>query len=354
MFDKFVVEKQAEYQPAWISYLSMAAGILQSLGTKVDIIDVGGYTGYAFHLNTCRTSTCPSAPTVADFETFAKGLESMGWKVEQVWEGESYNFPMTEEQSTKAQAHFKELKHIITTTQRPIGIWGAPVPEFAIMNGFEDENYLVSTFRSLQGIEETPIKYNHLITPGGMFKLEFKSSFEIKDQSTTDKETVERALKIVRGLKEIAPETHKRYASGVEMFDELARILETGVVPKSEEEVAEVERMTTPVLHYHGNSYTAMCNQEGLAIASEFLNRLAKRYKEKKVQDDLITASTEYGKASVFLKKYTEIFPFSFEKDFVESEFSDEKKSKGAQLLRKAKSNVEFAIESLQRAMKKW
>ncbi|MCK5239368.1 MAG: hypothetical protein KAR33_07475, partial [Candidatus Thorarchaeota archaeon] len=78
--DKFEVESKAEYVPAWISYLSIATGILRSLGEEVDLAYTGGYTGYAFHLNTAKGDTCPSAPTVAPFESFREGLESFGWR----------------------------------------------------------------------------------------------------------------------------------------------------------------------------------------------------------------------------------------------------------------------------------
>jgi hypothetical protein len=354
IMDKFVVEKKAEYQPAWVSYLSMTTGILKSLGHDVDTIDVGGYTGQAFHLNTARGSTCPSAPTVAEFDTFAKGLESFGWKVDQTWEGPCCSYPMNEEETARAKSHFETLKTLIIETEKPIGIWGTHVPEFGIMNGFEEDSYIVSSFIKLQGREEIPIKFNELRAPGGLFKQVFKESFEVKDQSDVDKRAIERAISVAAGLERRCPEEHKRYASGSEMFDKLVNALENGVVPESEEEMGKMDPMKTPLLIYHGNSYTALCNQENLALAAEFLNRMAKKYKGKPFHDDLMTASGEYGKASDMMKKFTELFPFSLEKDYVPSEFGEEKRNKGATLLRDAKLHVEAGIRSLEQALKKW
>ena len=68
--DKFEVDNKGEYVSAWLSYLSTATGILRAMGEEVDLAYVGGYTGYAFHLNTSKGDTCPSAPTVAPFELF--------------------------------------------------------------------------------------------------------------------------------------------------------------------------------------------------------------------------------------------------------------------------------------------
>ena len=70
----FEVKNKADFVASWISYLSTATGILKSMGKDVDLVDVAGYTGYAFHLNTSKGDTCPSAPTVAPFSSFAEEL----------------------------------------------------------------------------------------------------------------------------------------------------------------------------------------------------------------------------------------------------------------------------------------
>lgn len=354
VMDKFIVENQAEYQPAWISYLSMTTGILKALGANVDVTDVGGYTGQAFHLNTARDSTCPSAPTVADFHTFAQGLESMGWKVDQSWYPPGCSFPMNEEETARAKNHFEILKKEMMRSKQPIGIWGTYVPEFGIMNGFDGDSYVVSSFRKLQGIDEPPIKFNELKPPGGFFKQVFKEPIKIKDQSAVDKKAIRRALKVAEGFAKSDAETHKNYASGIEMFDQLSQILKKGVVPSSEKSMEKMDSSKAPFLLYHGNSYTAMCNQEALALAHEFLGRLAKRYKGKSMYEPLKQASLEYEKAASLMKEYTELFPFSFEKDYDASEFTDDKRARGIALLNEAKPHVVAALKHMKDALKDW
>ncbi len=351
---KFVLDNQALYQPAWISYLSMATGILKSLGLEVDTVDVGGYTGYAFHLNTARSSTCPSAPTVADFPRFAEGLESFGWRVEQEWDGFDYGFPMNERGKARARAHLGLLKHTLIESNRPIGIWGPHIPEFAIMNGYDGDSYLISSFRRLEQLDDVPVKYSDFMAPGGLFKLVFKEKTKARSKREIDRSALERGLRIARGFGESEAETHKGYASGLEMFDVLADILEKGIVPESESSISSGAAVEGPLLIYHGNSYTAACNQETLALAGEFLERLAKAYKKEPFYKELHKAGEEYEKAAAIMQDFTKLFPFSTQKDYDPSEFPEDKKVKGAELLRSAKPHVLAALEGIEQALRKW
>ncbi|MFW9833593.1 MAG: hypothetical protein ACFFEK_06335 [Candidatus Thorarchaeota archaeon] len=346
----FEVESKAKFVAAWISYLATATGILKSLGAETDLVDVGGYTGYAFHINTAKGNTCPSAPTVAPFGKFVEGLESFGWKIEQSWEGPSYNPSKDSKELERAANYFSEIKDIIQTTCRPVGIWGIPeVPEFGIVNGFEDDKYLVSTFRSLPHtpMKETPISHTNLHAPGGLFKMIFGESIEVKDDSARDKEAITRAVEIANGIEKI-----EGYVVGPEAFDDWARTLEIGIVPRSEKEAAE--KKGTTQLSYHGNSYVAQCTQEGLDLAAEFLKRVADRHQKQPFQKALIMASEEYRKAAEVMKEFTEIFPFSIEKEGIPSEFSDKKRVNGAEFLRKVRPHVETGVKQMKIALEKW
>ena len=346
----FEIESKAKFAAAWITYLATATGILKSLGLETDLVDVGGYTGYAFHTNTAKGETCPSAPTVAPFNKFAEGLESFGRKIEQSWEAPCYGPSDDENQIKRAKNYFVEIQDIIRNTGRPVGIWGIPdVPEFGIVNGFTDDSYLVSTFRSLPQVpaEDAPILHNNLHAPGGLFKMVFIESIGHKAEKVRDREAVERGVEIAKGLEKI-----EGYVSGPEAFDDWAYTLEAGIVPESEKESAELKGHTQ--LQYHGNSYVAVCTQEGLNLASDFLSRLAKRYERESFSKSLAKASEEYSKAANVMKEYTELFPFSLEKNWDPNEFPDAKRYKGAKALRKAKTHVMSAIKQMENALKKW
>jgi hypothetical protein len=346
----FEVENKADFVASWITYLSTATGILKSIGKDVDLVDVAGYSGYAFHLNTSKGETCPSAPTVAPFSMFAEGLEAFGLKVEQSWEGPAYNPNDDGKQNERAKNYFEEIKNMVTQSGRPIGIWGVPnVPEFGIVNGFDDDKYVVSTFRSLPSmpLEDDPISFLNLHAPGGLFKLAFNDPIDVKEHSARDREAVIRGVEIAKGAEQI-----EGYVSGPDSFDEWALTVEMGIVPDSEEESKELTETTQ--LNYHGNSYVAACMQEGLDLAAAFLEKLAERHKGQSFAKKLTQASENYKQAAAFMKEYTELFPFSLEKNWNPDEFPDGKRYQGARFLRKAKPHVESAIKQMEDALKKW
>jgi hypothetical protein len=346
----FEVENKAVFVASWISYLSTATGILKAIGKEVDLVDVGGHSGYAFHLNTSKGETCPSAPTVAPFNIFAKGLESFGWKIEQIWDGPGYGPSDDDKQVARAKDYFSEIKSTMTKIGRPVGIWGVPnIPEFGIVNGFDDDKYIVSTFRSLPSmpLDDDPIPYQNLHAPGGFFRMVFKDPKDVADESALDKEAVARAIEIAKGAEKI-----EGYVSGLDSFDDWAHTLEAGIVPESEKESREIKGTTQ--LSYHGNSYVAACTQEGLGLSAAFLERLANRYKDKSFSKHLTKASENYKQAAALMKEYTELFPFSLERNWNPEEFSDEKRSRGAELLRNAKPSVESAITQMEESIKNW
>jgi len=346
----FEVESKADFVASWITYLSTATGILKSLGKNIDLVDVAGYTGYAFHINISEGDTCPSAPTVALFSTFSEGLESFGWKVEQSWESPTFNPSDDGKQNERAKKYFEEIKIALTQYERPIGIWGVPnVPEFGIVNGFNDDKYVVSTFRSLPSmpLKDAPISYLNLHAPGGLFKMIFKEPINVKEQSVRDKVAISRAVEVAKGIEKI-----DGYVSGPESFDEWALILESGIVPESEDEAKEIAGITR--LNYHGNSYVAACTQEGLDLAAAFLEKLAERYQRQSFAKKLLKASESYKQAAIFMKEYTKLFPFSLDKNWNPDEFPDKKRYQGARFLRKTKPHVESAIKQMEDGLKKW
>ena len=89
-------------------------------------------------------------------------------------------------------------------------------------------------------------------------------------------------------------------------------------------------------------------------MAAEFLERMAKKYEGKPFHDELVEASREYHEASDLMREFTELFRFSFEKDYIPSEFSEEKRKRGISLLHAAKPHVEKGIKNLEDSLKKW
>jgi hypothetical protein len=329
--EAYVVEKKATYEPAWISYVAAVTGVLKSLGVECDVVDVAGYSGYAFIVNVSKGTTCPSGPTAhRAWDEIHNGSEVFGWKMSSVSEEMSYPLgdTVTSEDLERARKHFEIVKKGLATTGRPVVIWGIPLPEYGIVNGHSGDAYEVSTYRHLNNEPETPIRYDALQAPGCLEAILFDEKIHVPDENERDAGAVRRAIEMAEGA--YAP---KGYVAGPDAYEEWARVLE--------EKPGDVI--------YHGNSYVAACTQEGKACAAEFLERLAEKYKEKPQATLLQKAMGEYRKASQLLEGYVKVFPFAMEGDL-----PSEKLSKGAGILRDVKPHEEKALDYMKEAVEVW
>lgn len=333
--DEFEVKNKARWEPAWTSYVGTVTGILKSLGVKVEMSDVGGYTGYAFLVNVAKSWTCPSAPTChTAFGMFAKAVEkSFGWKIGFNWDNEGGSYPSgespTPDDLKRAKVYFESMKDTLARTNRPIGLWGLVVPEFFIMNGYKGDRYLASTVRELRNEPEEPLKYDSLHAPGGFAEIIFEKETKPLELERRDRQALQRAVRVAEGKY-----VEDGYVQGPKAFDTWARQLKDG---------------QENVLLYHGNSYVGACMHEGMEWATQFLKNMAKRYMKQPQGDILNSASKEYGKAASSMKEFTELFPFGFKGDLPK-----EKRQKGAKLLERTKPHVESALTHMKEAHRIW
>ena len=330
------ISNKPTYQPCWISYLGAVSGSLKALGKDYDVTDVGGYSGWSFLINVSKGVTCASGPTAHKaYKDILIGTQSLGFEIGghddppciPAKEGE-----ITQEEQQRFQKYFEIVKKEIIEKDRPLVLWGIPVPEYGIVYGFKDESYIVSTFRYLNNIPETPIPYDKLAAPGGLHYFSFGNELDI-DQETADKEAIERAIKLTKGGPEI---TNENYVAGTEAFTEWATVLKNEEIEKGGH-------------NYHGNSYVAMCALEGRHTAVEFLNRLNERYSGKPQSDHLSKAAEEFAQTRDLLKEFAAIFPFAFEGDM-----SKESREQGATLLEQAIPHELEAVKNLEAALDFW
>jgi len=328
---KKVISKEAVYQPCWLSYTGAMAGSLRSLGVNCDMVDVGGYSGYAFLINVSKGMTCPSGPTALPPETWTqihRGTEKLGWTIKHYEYPESYpkkeGHPTSEEIEV-ARKLFAKIKQEIDQRNRPVVLWGLVVPEYGIVNGYEGESYLTSTFRSLMRKPETPVPFHDLKAPGCIDALFFRDQIKI-DAEAVSKEGVKKAVRFASAEVPVLD----NYVAGPAALLEWANVLER--VPEEKQ-------------NYHGNSYVGACVAEGRAISSEFLRRIAGKYKGKQ-SEHLLEASESYGKGAKLMDEFTKIFPFKFKGDMKLGE-----RKRGAEILRKAKLFEDDAIKSLKKAV---
>ncbi|MFX1326416.1 MAG: hypothetical protein ACFE8N_15810, partial [Promethearchaeota archaeon] len=193
-----------------------------------------------------KGTTCPSGPTAHKaYDDILKGTRSLGFEIGVYDDKSEYeNFPddwdekSPQVQKQRAKRMFDNFKKEFNEEQNSIVLWGIPIPEYGIAYGYEGDFYLVSTFRHLRGIPETPIPYDKLEAPGSLHYFSFGKEIKI-NPDIRDKEAIERAIHMTEGVSY----AHENYIAGPDAFVEWAHVLQTGRV---EEELV-----------YHGNSYVA-------------------------------------------------------------------------------------------------
>ena len=187
-----LVTEEVVYQPAWLSYLASVTGVLKYYGLNVKLEDVAGYSGYSFLLNMAEAFTCPSGPTAHPepiWEDVHKGISPLGATITHWFENESFpetEFAVSSRDQKRSKVLFEKVKSVIDVTGHPIIIWGIPVPEYGIVKGYEKDSYIVSTFRHLNNIPDSPIKYDALQAPGCLELI----TIEINDLKPTEESVI--------------------------------------------------------------------------------------------------------------------------------------------------------------------
>jgi hypothetical protein len=310
------------------------AGSLEALGTNCDVVDVGGYSGYAFIINVSKGVTCPSGPTALGtvWRQVHQATESLGWALEHYWGGPNC-YPEVEGKHTSkeielAKKLFEKVKQEIDRRDTPAVLWGLVAPEYGIVNGYKGESFITSTFRHLTNQPEDPILFYDLHAPGGLEAFFFRGKAK-PNPTSVGREALERAIRFA----EAKTPALDNYVAGPPALDEWATVL----VDLPEEKQ-----------NYHGNSYVAACVCEGRAIAREFLKRLSGKHPGNHSKH-LLAAAECYAEGARLMETLTRIFPFKFQGDM-----KTEDREKAAELLRKVKPLEEEAIGHMERALEAW
>ncbi len=325
------VTREPVYEPCWLSYLGAVSGALKSLGKDRDLVDVGGYTGYAFIANVAKGKTCPSGPTALRcWPGILRATGVLGYKVRSFEDDRSFPEarPLSSEDVERARRVFGVVKREVDR-DRPVVLWGLDIPEYGIVKGYRGDSYLVSTYRRLVGRPDEPVRYDALEAPGCLHAVSFREEAPaIRERD--DRDALRRGIAMAEGGA-VPP---RGYVAGPAAFDEWAGVLEAGA-PEG--------------LLYQGNAYVAQCQREAKELAAAFLKRLARRYAGRPQAGPLTEAAREYAAAEGLLKQFTAVFPFG-----MRGEMPPEKRARGAKLLRAVRPREEAAIARMREAYRAW
>jgi len=191
-----------QFQASWLSFISSFTGVLHYFGlTDLDIVDIGGYSGYIFRTCVAKHSTHASAPfSPAFFDDFISGFEKIAGKKLIIYEDPGF-IPPRESLLTEDKNRLKSLWEVTKeqiALENPVIMFGLGEAEFGIVKGYEGNNYVVNTYYTSEGDENNLVPHDKVIALGGLwccyFDLENNINHELDDM-----ETLEQAIKISSG-----------------------------------------------------------------------------------------------------------------------------------------------------------
>lgn len=332
------VPVEVGWVPAWLTWVGATTSCLQALKCGCDAVDVAGVCGYAFQL-TVHRELCPSGPTVFSWARLSEGVPYLGRTALQFLSMECYepSEGSAGEGGRQACAAAFNVASAEVEAGRPCVLWGAYVPEFAVVVGVENGCYLVKSFRRVMGQPEEPVPWDQLAAPGGPYVLAFPSATGLSLEAE-DRRWVERAVEALQpALVGAEGATGGDYRFGTGAYDFWAEALEGGkFLP-------------------FGAAYNAQCWAEARARARDFVGRVAERTgaggKGAAASAEALTEATGgFTAVADSLAQVARLFPFPGTKDGPGPQAC----RAAAKALRAAKSAEERAAHALREAIVKW
>ena len=282
---KAEVPMPVTWRGSWLTWVAATTSCLEALGVECDQIDVAGQTGYAFVM-TVQQQLCPSAPTMFDWGMLDHGVHMLGRSTLVFGSSDCHDRSRCGERTRQhCQAAYEFVTQQVMDG-RPCVIWGAYVPEFAVVTGVSDGRYQVKSFRQLLGQAEEAIPYDALEAPGGPYMMAFPTRTDVRRREVlADRYAVGNAVSLLG-----RPTVFREFGFGLESYAMWIDALE------QDQAVG------------FGNAYNAQCWAEAKGYARAWLERVADR--QKKVRVPLRRAASLYADVETAMRSVAELFPF--------------------------------------------
>jgi hypothetical protein len=316
---KMMVPMEVHWTPAWLTWVGATTTCLRALGLDCDAVDVAGMSGYAFMLSVHK-ELCPSGPTVFDWGMLLEGLPALG-RATEVFEGRCEDRGREAFEAQRRAVYDLAAREV--AAGRPCVLWGAYLPEFAVVMGVEDGAYHVKSYRECTREPQPPIPYREMDAPGPPYVLAFPAPTAGRTPRD-DARAVERAAHLLR-----APHHNSDYGSGLGAYD------------------VWIEALQADRAHPFGNAYNAQCYAEGRRFAHGFLTRVAER---NPAVDALRDAVAAYGEAALAMDQVSGTFPFPGGEAVREAG----RRGRAIELLQETKAAETRAADALAQAAAGW
>jgi len=297
--------ENCRWRPRWVSHLGCVGGCLDYLGIEMSEAWLYGGTGHAFVINV-HEGVCPSGPTAWRTAKLFELARNLACRVEGVF-------------GTVEQDNFRELQSRAYEHARrsiddgqPCYGWELEIPEFYVVNGYDDVGYYYSGPTPGPG----PKPWQELGDTGiGVLELYSVSPGEPADDATTVKQALGFALEIAGNPQAwIFPD----YRAGLEGYDNWIRALEEG-------------RASDMGVRYNAGVWLE-CRQNAVGFLKEAKERLAGR------ADALLEeAVAHYGAVAESFDRVAKLYPWSYEASDEETLPVDDTSRAAAEALRAAR-----------------
>lgn len=331
-----LVSSNPEFIPHAMTLIGAITGVLKAYGSKITVDELAGLTGHCFLTIVGQNKLWVTAPETHNLiDTFLMVLEKIGYKFSRYFDKDSFPLdsdftrPLSFEDEKRARRLFTLIRKEVNE-DKPVILWGIPVPEWGIVKGYKEENYIVSTFRQIQEKYENQIPYNKINAMGSINALFIENFYDRKDIEIDYKESIERAISIAKENKY----GRSGHITGLEAYDRWRYLMEN-----EEDEGTK----------YFGNAYLIQVFQAGKQSVTRFLRKINNQFKNMPQQISIEKAINEYQEIEKIYKELAELFPLAYGKIL-----KQEKTKTGVELIQALKNHEDKGIRSLEQALAKW
>ncbi len=303
------------WTPKWVSHLGCMMGCLKHLKSDISDAWLYGGSGHAFILN-IHDVICPSGPTAWRKERYHELIENVGIRSYHVVGHKS----MSDFPEKQKQAHDLTVESI--DDDRPVIAWELDIPEYHLINGYDEIGYYFTGAVSSKEKLVTPKPWQD-VGKSEIGILEFE--FPILVTPVDDEKIVHDALKFALDFSSTpAAMCFENYKAGVDGFD------------------LWVKSIKEKTADDWGMAYNTAVWTECRTYAVEFLKETQTRL-QGDVVPLLAEAEKHYNDVKIQLEELGKVFPFP-----PSDELKDESKvERGIELLHKARESEAKALKSV-------
>ncbi|MGP4081404.1 hypothetical protein ACTWQL_15980 [Pseudalkalibacillus sp. R45] len=309
------------YEGTWTT-MAFAIHRATKSKTKLSLVELMGYTGYAFRLNVNEEKVDVAGPTAFDWDAYnKKALGNIGVRFESY--GTSDFTPPTPDELTLAISKIQES----IDKEQPVIAWDLFLPEFGIIYGYDDDK------KELYAMDGTgkhgPIAYEKLGNGElkELFIMTITNYFEVSKVKRL-KGALDIILTHALEEEEGCPVPMK-FQNGLKGYDAWVKAFKKGEV------------------HPFGNAYNIAVLYDARRFAAKFLKDVRSEWQD---ENDAVAsyagiASDHYEDVAQQLLEFRNIFPFPVGGE--PNEPANRERAIG--LLKKAKESERLGIEALQK-----